>query len=50
MTAIVNSDGYYSLPVVLNKHWVEGTCKIITEYRGEQVAQLSFLVSDKPVN
>ncbi len=50
MTAIVNNDGFYSLPVVLNKHWLEGTYEIITEYRGEQVAQLSFLVSDKPVN
>ncbi|WP_187146512.1 fibronectin type III domain-containing protein [Nitrosopumilus maritimus] len=49
MTAIVNSDGFYSMPVVLNKHWMEGTYEIITEYRGEQVAQLSFLVSDKPV-
>lgn len=47
MTAIVNNDGFYSLPVVLNKHWLEGTYEIITEYRGEQVAQLSFLVSEK---
>ncbi|WP_428326851.1 fibronectin type III domain-containing protein [Nitrosopumilus sp.] len=47
MKTVINNDGFYSLPIVLNKHWEEGTYQIITKYHGKDIAKISFNVTDE---
>ena len=45
--SVINNDGFYSIPIILHKHWLEGTYQIIAEYRNNHIAEVSFLVMDE---
>ena len=42
-----NDRGYYSIPSILSKQWQEGFYEIIAKFKGNEIGNVGFIVTDK---